>query len=198
MRVKITMVGTSALLMHNAQLSNPANSIAMAIAEITSKTDKTVQDQKEIARLEFSGGLYLGEEGPVVPAANIRKTLINAAKARREGKSVERALLPTAVEFPLLYRGPREPDALWAEEQFRFLTPVRVGRARIMRMRPRFNQWSLESEWELIEDMLDFKKLIRISAEAGLIEGLCDGRNQGWGRFTADVVSAEQNVKAAA
>jgi len=184
--------------MHNAQLSNPANSFAMAIAEITSKTDKTIQDQLEIARLEFFGGLYVGEGGPVVPAANIRKTLINAAKARREGKSVERALLPTAVEFPLIYRGPREPNALWEEDQFRYLTPVRVGRARIMRMRPRFNQWSLESEWELIEDMLDFKKLVRISAEAGLIEGLCDGRNQGWGRFTADVISVEQKVKAAA
>jgi hypothetical protein len=191
------LTGTSALLMHNAQLANPASPFAMAIAELTSKSDKTTQDQTEIARLEFMGGLYVGESGPMVPSANIRKTFINAAKVRREGKSVERALLPTTLEIPLQYKGPRDPKQLWQDQSFHALLPVRVGRARIMRMRPRFPQWSLESEWELIEDMLDLKKLIRIGNEAGVVEGLCDGRNQGWGRFICEIAAVQQTRAAA-
>jgi hypothetical protein len=193
------MTGTSPLLMHNAHLSNPSNPFNQAIAEITSKKDKTAQDQREIARLEFCGGLYIGVNGPIIPAANVRKTFNNAAKVRREGRDIERALLPTSLEIPLQYKGPRTPEALWADETFHCLLPVRVGRARIMRMRPRFHQWLIESEWELIEEMMNFKNLVRIGNEAGLIEGICDGRNQGYGRFECEIVQVQtQGVRAVA
>lgn len=187
MRVRMTLVGTSALLMHNARLSDPTDEFAMAIAELTSKSDKTIQDQQEIARLEFCGGLYIGANGPMVPAANLKKTLVNAAKARREGKKVERALMPVTAEITLQYKGPRTPDALWADDRYRARMAVRVGKARIWRMRPRFIDWSLESEWELLEDLMNLKALVRIGTEAGMTEGLCDGRTQGFGRFICEV-----------
>jgi len=92
MRVIIKLIGTSPLLMHNAQLSDPEHPISRAIAELTSKVEKTAEDHREISRLEFCGSLYVGKGGPVMPAANLQKCFSNAAKIRREGKSVERAL----------------------------------------------------------------------------------------------------------
>jgi hypothetical protein len=188
MRITIKMAGTSPLLMHNVRLSDPLDPFAREIRVITSKDEKTDEDQLEIARLEFMGGLYLNKEGPIIQAGNILKCFNEAAKMRRQGTKVLRGLLPTALEFPLLYDGPRTPNEMWANEQFRYRTTVRVGSARVQRMRPRFINWQLNSEWELLttvfENLASFQ---RIAGDAGLVEGLGDGRKKGFGRFGADV-----------
>lgn len=194
MRVTIEMVGSSPLLMHNVALSNPNNQFSRAISELTSKSDKTREDHLEIARLEFMGSLYIGAKGPMIPAPNIQRCLVQTAKVRKEGKTVERALLPTAMEFPLQYDGPRTPDAMWADERFQYLAPVTVGRAKVQRMRPRFIEWMLISEWELLTDVLDFAKFQRIVNEAGRIEGLGDGRTKGFGRFDGIARKAVENA----
>jgi hypothetical protein len=191
MRVTVEFVGTSPLLMHNVELSDPNNHWARAISELTSKGDKTREDHLEIARLEFMGSLYIGAKGPMIPAPNVQKCLVQAAKVRKEGKTIERSLMPLGLELPLLYEGPRKPDELWADETFRYLAPVTVGRAKVWRMRPRFINWALSSEWELLTDVLDFAKFQRIANEAGRIEGLGDGRTKGFGRFEAKVTKAE-------
>lgn len=191
MRVTVTMVGTSPLLMHNSQLADPSNSWSKAIAELTGKKEKTDVDYNEIARLEFMGGLYFGTKGPYIPAPNVLKCLRNAAAVRREGKNIERGLLTVPpLEIPLIYDGPHSLDEMWADERFRFLASVRVGRARVLRMRPRFINWQLIREWELLDDVLNFTDLKRIVHEAGLIEGLGDGRTLGYGRFEGTVVQA--------
>ena len=59
-------------------------------------------DRLEVARLEFHGGLYMGRGGPVIPSPNILRTIANAAKIRRLGKDVERAMIPPALEFALM------------------------------------------------------------------------------------------------
>ena len=184
MRVLIEMTGTSPLLCHNEQLASPSNSWARAIAELTSKSEKTPEDHSEIARLEFMGGLYIGKQGPMIPTANIHRCLVEAAKVRREGRKVERGLIPTAMEIPLEYDGPRDPAQLWADERFRYMSMVKIGKSKISRMRPRFIDWKLVSEWELLTDVMDLdRNLVRITAESGLIEGLGDGRKKGFGRF---------------
>jgi hypothetical protein len=196
MKVTIELSGTSPLLMHNVALSNAANQFARAISELTSKSDKTREDHQEIARLEFMGSLYIGSKGPIIPAPNVQRCLVQAAKVRKEGKTIERALMPLTLEIPLLYDGPRLPDELWKDERFQYLAPVTVGRAKVWRMRPRFIDWRLVSEWELLTDVLDFTKFQRIANEAGRIEGLGDGRTKGFGRFDAKVAKAEANLKA--
>jgi hypothetical protein len=195
MRILIEMVGKSALVQHNVQLSDPGNPFTRAIAAITSKGSKQTDDERrEVARLEFCGGLYIGQEGPFIGAAAIGRCIANAAKVQKLGKNVERALIPTVVEVPLDYKGPREPSALWADEKFHFAVPVRVGRGLILRMRPRFPEWRLVSEWELVETILDFRHFIAIAEQAGLIEGLGDARRLGFGRFTAKVSEAKANA----
>jgi hypothetical protein len=191
MRVVIEMSGTSPLLMHNVALSNPNNQFARAISELTSKSDKTREDHLEIARLEFMGSLYIGSKGPMIPSPNVQKCLVQTAKVRREGRSVERALMPLALEIPLLYDGPRLPDEMWSDDRFQYLAPVSVGRAKVQRMRPRFIDWKLISEWELLVDVLDYAKFVRVVSEAGRIEGLGDARTKGFGRFDGRVSKAE-------
>lgn len=43
----------------------------------------------------------------------------------------------------LIYDGPRDPNALWADESFRFEKMVSVSRAKFMRTRPIFRTWGL-------------------------------------------------------
>lgn len=190
MRIQIEMTGTSPLVMHNAQLSDPLNKWAKEIAALAKKKKKTEEDHLEIGKLEFLGGLYVGAGGIVMPTPNIKRCLIKAAVIRRQGKAVERALLPVAQEFLLIYDGPKQPEKLWADEQYRFRASVKVGQSRVQRTRPRFPRWQLASEWELMTDAgLNLDEFERICTEAGLIEGLGDHRSLGSGRFDAAVAA---------
>jgi hypothetical protein len=192
MRVEIKMGGTSPLLMHNAVLADPSNGFAKAIAEITDKgSNMTEADRLEVARLEFFGGGYFGTGGPIMPSANILRCVANAGKTRRLGRDVERAMIPTGMEFPIAYKGPREVQQLWADERFRFTTAVRVGRGLVQRTRIRFVEWAVVSAWELIEEVLDFRDFQSVVEAAGLVEGLGDGRRIGFGRFQASIAKAE-------
>jgi hypothetical protein len=182
------MRGTSPLVMHNVVLADPTNSVSKAIAAITDKGSRMSDDDRlEVARLEFHGGLYLGRGGPVIPSPNILRTIANAAKIRRLGKNVERAMIPTALEFPLVYKGPRDPAALWENETFRYGAPVRIGRGVVSRMRPRFPDWQVVSEWELMTEILNLRDFCSIVEVAGIVEGMGDNRRNGYGRFNAEV-----------
>jgi len=188
MRVQLTQRGTSPLVMHNVQLADPMFSITKAISAITDKgSNMSDDDRLEVARLEFHGGLYMGRGGPVMPSPNILRTIANAAKVRRLGKDVERSMLPTALEYPVIYKGPRDAVGLWENETFRFSTQVRIGRGVVTRMRPRFPDWQVVSEWELMTDILNASDFISLVEAAGIIEGMGDARRIGYGRFTAEV-----------
>jgi hypothetical protein len=196
MRVQLTMKGTSPLVMHNVQLADPTFSIAKAIAAITSKGSKQSDDDRlEVSRLSFHGGLYMGRGGPVMPSPNILRTIANAAKVRRLGKDVERSMIPTSLEFPLMYKGPREAAALWENEAFRYSAPVRIGKNVVTRMRPRFPEWQVVSEWELMTEILNLRDFVALVEVAGIIEGVGDARRIGYGRFTAVVAEMKTAVK---
>jgi hypothetical protein len=123
----------------------------------------------------------------VIPSPNILRTIANAAKIRRLGKDVERSMIPTALEFPLIYKGPRDAAGLWENETFRYGAPVRIGRGVVSRMRPRFPDWQVVSEWELMTEILNVADFIAIAEVAGIIEGMGDNRRNGYGRFTSEI-----------
>lgn len=199
MHVIIKMKGTTPLLMHNEQLADPNNKFAKAIAVLTAKKTKTEADQLAVQKLEFMGGLYVGKVGVMIPTPNIRKCLRNAAAVRREGKLIERGLITMGImENRLLYSGPTDLEKLWADETFRRLQSVRIGRGRVQRMRPQFVNWELHSEWQLVPDVLNLAALERIVKEAGVIEGLGDGRVLGNGRFEGSVIAASKGLREAA
>lgn len=188
MRISIEMTGTSPILMHNPRMVDPEFDLNRQIKTLTSKRKKTDEDNKQVERLEWYGGLY-EEAGVVVqPTSKPRKCIINAAKISKLGKSIERALSFSSLNVPLIYEGPKEIDALFADRRFHSRLSVGIGGKRVMRVRPQFYPWALRINGLFVEDAgLNFDEFERIVELAGLVEGIGDNRVNGYGRFTAVV-----------
>jgi hypothetical protein len=187
-RVRLELTGTTELLMHNEQLADPDNGYSKEIAALTGKREKTDEDRKEIARLEWFGGIYANNTGPYIPARNIKRCIAEAAKTSKDGKNIDRALIISEqVSIPLLYKGPRDVHELFEVPRHHHSCLVKISTRKIMRHRPQFPEWGLEAEFMLQTNLIDFRKFTDLVQLAGVIEGLGDGRRFGCGRFTAEV-----------
>lgn len=193
MNVKIVARGTRPLLMHNVRLASPMNPYAKELSRLNKakpSSKRTDDDRLEIARVEWEGGLYFDEEvGPYVPASWVFKTILEGARAGRRGQKIEGGLTVVDLVHPLLYRGPRDIDALWGvggETEFVDFRTVRVGQAKVDRCRPIFKQWSFEAELLLDPTVLDVAELEDIAKIAGQLKGIGDYRQQ-YGRFDATI-----------
>lgn len=192
MNFRISMTGTQPLLMHNAQLSDPLNRYAKALAEITSKRKKTDEDHREMARREWAGGVYFEPVGYIhIPGANIERMLLDAARLSRDGKSVERGLFVTDQHCRVEFDGPQELTKLIDDENYRFRASIKVGQQRVMRTRPMFRQWSLVAEGVFDEEQITPDRLPLFAERGGRLVGLGDWRPR-YGRFTAEVEMWEQ------
>lgn len=190
MQFTITLTGTHTLLMHNQQLSNPLHPLTRALADVSGKRQKTIEDHEEMARREWMGGLYFDpDHGPYIPGMNIERALLDAARLSRQGKSIERGLFITSDINPLQYAGSRDPNILIGDLNFRHMASVKVGTSRVMRCRPMFREWATLAEGELDAEQLDIDDLVKIASRAGSLIGLGDWRPR-FGRFTAKVVPA--------
>ncbi|MDX3314642.1 hypothetical protein P1S61_37445 [Streptomyces sp. ME08-AFT2] len=187
MQFRITITGTAELLMHNARLSNPLDTAAKAMKAVTSKRIKTDDDHEELARLEHLGSLYYDPEiGPYIPGQNIERSLVDAAKVTKSGVKVTRGVFVSSNINPLAYKGPRDIDGLWADENFRHMASVKVQQNRVMRCRPMFRTWRTEAEGTLDTRVLSLDELQSIADTAGSMIGIGDYRPR-YGRFTAEV-----------
>jgi len=140
-----SITGTAPLIMQSAQLVDPLDEITKQIKKITSKkTNKTEEDHQRIGDLEFVGSLYMHEEhGPIIPAANIERMLRDAGALTRLGTKVKMGIQMLEDYAPLEYDGPRDVEGLLKDKRFRLRRAVVVSKARVMRERPRFPEWSL-------------------------------------------------------
>lgn len=189
MDIQIKLTGTSPLILHNIELSDPENEYAKQIAKISAKRKKTDEDRKELEMLEWFGGLYTDftNGGIVLPTRCIRKSLINGAKQRKLGKVVERALQFKELSTPILYNGPKDVTALYENKAYHSRESVRIMNARIMRVRPKFPQWEIIADAILLESIMDLDEFEEIAKFSGVAEGLCDNRVNGYGRFNVEV-----------
>lgn len=184
---RITIEGTAPLLMHSSRLANPLDPAAKAIKRLTGKRNKTDDDHLEIARLEHLGSLYLDPDvGPYVPGENIWRALYDAAKKYKKGPRVKEGVFVSTTENPLAYKGPRDSEGLWADENFRHMASVKIGTSRTMRCRPIFRQWRTDADGILDPAQMDLPELVDIATTAGQLIGLGDWRPR-YGRFTAKV-----------
>ena len=189
MDISITLEGTSPLLMHNPRMVDPDFPINRELKAITSKRKKTDDDLRKMEVLEWHGGLYYDEEtGIFQPSSKVRKSIIEAGRISKLGKHVERSLIATSLNVPLIYEGPENPDDLFQTGEFTSRLSVGVGNKRVMRVRPQFDKWALEVPFVLLEDAgLNYDELERLVDLAGRAIGIGDGRAIGYGRFTAKV-----------
>lgn len=189
--ITVKLTGQTWLLMHNAQLVDPGNEYVQQIKAITSKpakgkNAKTEEDLLELQRLEFFGGLYYQSDlGVYMPAENIEGVIRDGAKIARKGKATEAGLV--AEDSSLIYEGPRTPDELFADGGFVDRRSVVVNRSRVMRVRPCFRQWALQTTITLISPDMRERDLVSWLQHAGASVGLGDYRPK-FGRFSVEVV----------
>lgn len=191
MNIRMTFTGTAPLLMHSDATVNPLHPLTKAIKKVTSKrTGKTDDDHEEIARLEHLAGLYYDPGiGPYMPGRNVEACTVKAGGITRMGTKLKQALFVTTDINPLAYNGPRDLDGLWADENFRYMSSVKVGQARVMRCRPQFREWRFECDAILDTSVIDLADLRDVLETAGQRIGLGDFRPR-FGRFISTVEQA--------
>lgn len=178
--------GVSPLIIHSSQLSDPLNAHTKSIAEISGKRKKTEADHIELGHREFLGSMYLLPSGaPCIPSQNIERMFRDAAAKSKQGKQVQAGLLVTD-DVPIIYKGPKDVQALWDSGKFAFRASAKIGQQRVMRTRPCFQEWQLEFSVIVDETQLSLSQVMEFLVLGGRTVGLGDWRPK-HGRF--DVIS---------
>lgn len=198
--LKFKMSGVAPLLMHNERTANPADPIARKMKEITGKRKKTDTDLELLQDLEWLGGLYttealsvedgapVGGGVPAIKGSMIESMLVKASQAKRLGKTFTAAMFLEVDMIPLEFAGPKDLKKLFKDHSFRDVRGCRVNNSKIMRTRPRFNQWGLSGEVCYIPDVLSDRDLREAFTHAGQMVGLGDYRPK-FGRFEVEFFS---------
>lgn len=187
MNVTMVLTGAAPLLMHGNGLADPLSDEAKKMKRLSGKRTKTDEDHVAMRRLEFESSLYMDpEHGPYLPGANIARSLLDAAKIRRNGKKVERGLIVISPVNALEYDGPRDVSGLWNNPKFRHIAGAKLqGKATVMRCRPIFLEWSCTATALLNPSVLSPDELSEIASDAGQMVGVGDWRP--WhGRFNIE------------
>lgn len=183
--LKVTWKGTSPLIMHSCQCVNPLHPIAKELKKYTSKKKKTEEDLIKIADLEWESGAYWKEGlGLYIPAENVEATLINGAKAFRKGSDVEKYCDVYDLYIPFDYGENLTKEELIQNYEYRDTRVMTVMRAKILRTRPRFDQWKIEFHLRYDDTKIDLDTIINAMEYAGQYVGLCDSRPK-YGKFVA-------------
>lgn len=168
----VTIKGIAPLIMHNGQLADPLNEMAQALSRLTSKRKKTIDDHKEIGRVEWMGGLYIDEKRrPCLPGEVIEGALVSGAKKFKLGKDAKSGIVVLG-NFAVEYDGPKDPDKLWSHGGFLKRAGVKVGTARVIRSRPIFPEWSCKFtiEWDpmVIKDERSLLEIVEAAGQCGI------------------------------
>lgn len=186
-RVHLSGIDGSALLMHNARLSDPLDEYARKIKKVSGKRNKTEDDHREMADLEWLGGIYHDADlGPFVPGQNIERCLCDAAKKIKLGTVVKSALIIESNINALAYDGPRDLTALLNDTNYRHRWSAKVSTSRVMRTRPHFRQWATYADGQFDNTQIDLDQIVQVVGIAGRIIGLGDWRPR-YGKFVGHV-----------
>ena len=75
-------------------------------------------------------------------------------------------------------------DELVSKYEYRDTRPMNVKRSKIIRTRPRFDQWNITFTLVYNEDKIDLDTIVNAIEYAGQYVGLCDSRPK-YGKFVA-------------
>lgn len=182
-KLKCRIVGLLPLIQHRGGLANPLDPHTKAMKAISGKRKKVDADFEQLSKLEFLGSLYTFDGCIVIPDFMLEATIIEGARKEKQGKVALAAIF--AKHAVLEYDGPQEPEKLWEAEQFRYIVGVRVGQARVMRTRPKFDKWAANIELEYEDSMIDRDNVLRMFRTAGEQIGIGDRRPK-FGRFRVE------------
>lgn len=182
-KLQFRLTGDAPMIQHNGQTADPLNRFSKALKAISSKRKKTDSDLEELAHLEFLAGLYMSEDGPIIPPMVIDACIIDAAKKNRESVLAKSGFF-TVGNSIMEYNGPRSAEELWKDDRFHLSVPVRVQTARVIRTRPIFNEWALVTNVQYEDSVVNAATVSGWFNIAGALVGLGDWRPR-FGRFQA-------------
>lgn len=200
--LKVECKGVTPLLMHSSKCVNPLHPLSRNSKVYTSKRNKTDEDYEILSNFGwFMGAYYTNDniETPwddvkidgsehilYIPAEAIEKTLINGAKKNKMGTAVEKYARLLAPTVPLQVLGGPDFRAMSTSFEYRDVRPMTVQRQKVIRTRPRFNNWGVEFELHYDEDQIQVDVLVNAIDYAGKYVGLLDSRPK-YGQFTAKI-----------
>lgn len=183
--LRVTWKGVTPLIMHSCQCVNPLHPISIEMKKYTSKRKKTDDDLIKISDLEWEAGAYWKDGlGLYIPAENVEATLINGAKAYKKGKDIEKYCDVVDLYIPFDYGENLTKEQLIANYEYRDTRAMNVQRSKIMRTRPRFDQWRITFNLRYNEEKIDFETINTAMEYAGNYVGLCDSRPK-YGKFVS-------------
>lgn len=194
--LKVTWKGISPLIMHSCKCVNPLHPIQVLVKELTAKRKKTEEDLNRLADLEWMGGAYVMDNADIqwaygkkvkdfnlyIPAENVEATLINGAKSFKKGTDVEKYCDVLDLYIPFDYGEKLAADDIVHRYEYRDTRAMNVMRNKVMRTRPRFDQWRIEFTMAYEETKIDLKTIVDAMEYAGQYVGLCDSRPK-YGKF---------------
>ena len=194
-KLHVTLIGTKTLMMHSPKTVNPLHPLAIELKKYTSKRKKTEEDLAKIADLEWEAGLYYDEaNGLHIPLECIRATLKAGAQFNKKGKDIGRYCQFIGTDTPLDIGEKFDLEKMRQNPYFRDVRPVNVMRAKVIRCRPRFNNWRCAFDMLVDEDHIDLVTIEQALKNAGDYVGLCEGRDLGYGRFDSVVEVEDEEV----
>jgi hypothetical protein len=165
--VEVQIRGTRPLLMHSPK----------SIGQGRDDRSGTRHDPKE----EAEASLYRNKEGKiVVPSLNLLSAIQKAVvdyKVPGKGKKTYKTYIFSGLriepeEISIITDGGGENNEGWTIDT----RPVVIQRSRIMRARPRFDNWSLKFKIKILDPIIRMPDVKEILGSAGRYVGLCDFR----------------------
>ena len=198
MLYNVRITGISPIIQHSAEGIDSQHPANIEKKHLTSKkgSNRTASDEARIHELETIIGFWLDSfDRPTVPAAAIRSCIETAARKLKQGGQVREGLLVINTHFEYdEERYGADLDTLAHSTQFR--AAVVVQRARLIRVRPKFDlPWAVFFQAEADDELVDEQQLRAWLDIGGRRIGLGDWRPEKsgeYGRFTtASIEEAE-------
>lgn len=192
-QVTIKLTGTGTLMMCNPRTANPLDEYSKAIKELTSKRKRTDKEEEDLRRLKWEAALYYDKElGPYVPTEMFWRSLQDAARLSREGKSIERGVTIAGDKVRLDYDGPRKINDMFAAGKY---VDVRQAKPRsgglVIVARPIFPPpWHATFDVVYDPDQINQANLLAHADKAGKLIGIGTYRRS-FGRYSVEPVNGK-------
>ncbi|MCK5625159.1 hypothetical protein KAI04_04935 [Candidatus Pacearchaeota archaeon] len=163
--IKVKIEGTAPLLMHR-----------FAEEEASMKSART--KRVYIAEDEAEKAAYRNTAGKLcLPTRHFKASMTKAGvELIFKGRKTYKDYIKSGIIF-------KEVETVLDQQKYVIdSVPAVINRARIMRHRPRFDKWSCEFEFDIIDEALDVTNVKQILESAGKYKGVGDNRPE-FGRF---------------
>ncbi len=181
-KLKVRIRGVVPLLLNNSQKVDTSNYYAKQIKAITSKRNRTDEENELLKKIEWFSCLYLNDKKQIIiPANNLSAMLLEGAKKIKMGKVFQAGAW--VEEHALLhYDGPKDLEKLFEDKSFVSCVVAKIQKNAVMRCRPIFKEWSLNFEVLYFPDQVNTHTLEQVIDICSYSVGLGDWRPK-YGRF---------------